>query len=366
MRAASAALIAWLDQPAKKRAYCMSVTRADATVIRGTSWTSDIVFEGQTYYHTSGGAITDVESTAALDVGNSEIKLNFGAMTEADLLAGLYDGAAYSLFLVNPLDLSMGRLRIMDGTIGRVTLGRLGFNAELRDKFQALQQSTGDLITPTCIYELGSTARLPFAHDCTKDLTSFTVSGTLDSVSPDQMTLKDSARAEAGPGGGIAVSGISNADPAVITTTTAHGLTHGQAVYLSGPDGPVALNGPVQALNPTALTFEIDINTTNTTSYPPFASAWTATPMGAASGYFDDGTITIAGVTRRVKAYIPGQWTLQDEFPFTLAGNEAYTMVAGCNKTPLACRVKFANLVNFGGFPFVPGNDAVIQVGGRE
>jgi uncharacterized phage protein (TIGR02218 family) len=42
-----------------------------------------------------------------------------------------------------------------------------------------------------------------------------------------------------------------------------------------------------------------------------------------------------------------------------LAG-DAFTVIAGCDKSPDACQAKFNNLVNFRGFPHMPGNDHVI------
>ena len=42
-----------------------------------------------------------------------------------------------------------------------------------------------------------------------------------------------------------------------------------------------------------------------------------------------------------------------------LAG-DAVLMTAGCDKSPTSCRAKFDNIVNFRGFPHMPGNDRVI------
>ena len=41
-------------------------------------------------------------------------------------------------------------------------------------------------------------------------------------------------------------------------------------------------------------------------------------------------------------------------------------MIAGCDKVAATCRVKFSNLLNFGGFPFVPGIDTLMEVGHAE
>jgi uncharacterized phage protein (TIGR02218 family) len=40
---------------------------------------------------------------------------------------------------------------------------------------------------------------------------------------------------------------------------------------------------------------------------------------------------------------------------------DAFTITAGCDKQFATCKAKFANAANFRGFPFMPGNDAVIS-----
>lgn len=354
MRTTPAPLVAYFSQPGHEKAICLKFTRThDSLIVRGTAWDSDLVIAADgTYYHTSSGAMTDVQRSAALNVDNAEIHANFDVITAADLKAGLWDSAAYELFAVNPNDTTMGKHILMAGRTGQFTVGRLSWVAELRGRMQALQQSFGRLVSPLCPYILGDS-------ECTKNLAAFTHTGTLVSISADGLTMFDPARAEAGPGGGKAISAITNANPAVFTTTTAHGMYTGQTVYHSGIVGPVALNGAATVRNPTAYTYEIAIDTT---SYPAYVGSGVATPLGAASGYFDGGTITIGGLVREIKSYVPGQWTLHDPFP-SLVGTEAYSMVAGDDKTATTCRVKFANLANFGGYPFVPGADHVLQVG---
>ncbi|MBY6239756.1 DUF2163 domain-containing protein [Methylosinus sp. Sm6] len=43
-----------------------------------------------------------------------------------------------------------------------------------------------------------------------------------------------------------------------------------------------------------------------------------------------------------------------------IAPGDEFTLAAGCDKSAGTCRTKFANLVNFRGFPHMPGNDLVI------
>ena len=44
-----------------------------------------------------------------------------------------------------------------------------------------------------------------------------------------------------------------------------------------------------------------------------------------------------------------------------VAGGNAFTIRAGCDKRLATCRDRFANAVNFQGFPHMPGNDAVMR-----
>lgn len=44
-----------------------------------------------------------------------------------------------------------------------------------------------------------------------------------------------------------------------------------------------------------------------------------------------------------------------------LAPGDAFVVTAGCDKQFATCRTKFANALNFRGFPYMPGNDAVIS-----
>lgn len=48
-----------------------------------------------------------------------------------------------------------------------------------------------------------------------------------------------------------------------------------------------------------------------------------------------------------------------------LAG-DSVTLTAGCDKRPETCRSKFGNILNFRGFPHMPGNDRVIAVPGSN
>lgn len=52
---------------------------------------------------------------------------------------------------------------------------------------------------------------------------------------------------------------------------------------------------------------------------------------------------------------------LQLELPFDPALTDTYTIVQGCDGLASTCKDTFSNLDNFGGYPFVPGNDKMIN-----
>lgn len=43
----------------------------------------------------------------------------------------------------------------------------------------------------------------------------------------------------------------------------------------------------------------------------------------------------------------------------TVAAGDRFRVVAGCDKSADTCRAKFANFLNFRGFPHLPGDDWV-------
>lgn len=53
---------------------------------------------------------------------------------------------------------------------------------------------------------------------------------------------------------------------------------------------------------------------------------------------------------------------LWQPFAHAIAPGDAFTLTAGCDKHFATCRAKFANVVNFRGFPHIPGTDALSAI----
>ena len=100
------------------------------------------------------------------------------------------------------------------------------------------------------------------------------------------------------------------------------------------------------------------------------ASAFHAAGLGGfVDGWFTEGKLSFtgganAGFAVEVKTHrvaLDGVLLeLWQKAPEPIAPGDAFTVTAGCDKRFATCRDRFANTVNFRGFPAIPGNDFVI------
>lgn len=109
-------------------------------------------------------------------------------------------------------------------------------------------------------------------------------------------------------------------------------------------------------------TYTVTGSVTTATSYRQF----TDTVRTEATGYFDGGLITwTAGANATYKMEVKtstssGVITLQQAMPNAIAIGDTYSLSAGCDKLLATCKTKFSNVVNFRGFPHVPGSDRMV------
>ena len=91
-----------------------------------------------------------------------------------------------------------------------------------------------------------------------------------------------------------------------------------------------------------------------------------ATDAGFSSEFFTSGTLVDgAGASFAIKLHekaVNGdRIVLWSAPPMVFAAGARVTLRAGCDKSPETCREKFDNIVNFRGFPHMPGNDVVVS-----
>ena len=104
--------------------------------------------------------------------------------------------------------------------------------------------------------------------------------------------------------------------------------------------------------------------------------AFTASGLGSfTSGWFTFGTVEWTGganVGRQAEIIANdltdgiAVLTLLEAPVRSIAGGDAFTIRAGCDKRIETCSAKFANTANFRGFPHIPGQDAVLRYATKD
>lgn len=137
-------------------ARCFAVTRRDGVVLGFTDHDRDLSFDGITFRAGTGMTAKAIQQGSGLSVDNTEAygALSSAAITEADLLAGRYDGAEVRGWLVNWADVAVRVLQFR-GTIGEVVRSGGAFNAELRSLSEGLNQAQGRVYHARCSAILG-------------------------------------------------------------------------------------------------------------------------------------------------------------------------------------------------------------------
>lgn len=181
-RAVSVALKAHLASEVLTLAVCCKVVWNDSagTTFGFTTHAEDVEYDGVTYLAATGISASEFSARAALNVDNLEIigALDSASITEADIVAGLWDKAAVEFFILNYTDHSQGVMILQTGILGEVTIRDSEFVSELRGLMQMYQQNFGRAYLPSCDADYGD-ARC--GHDPTS-LTYGEVSTTVTSV----------------------------------------------------------------------------------------------------------------------------------------------------------------------------------------
>jgi uncharacterized phage protein (TIGR02218 family) len=90
------------------------------------------------------------------------------------------------------------------------------------------------------------------------------------------------------------------------------------------------------------------------------------TSLPQSAGYYDGGLLKWetgknAGRAMEVKTWTGGLITTFQPTFYPIAVGDKFTIHPGCDKRRVTCVSKFANILNFRGFPDVPGQDAYMQ-----
>ncbi len=220
MKQISTALATHITGEVTTLATCWKLTRRDSVVLGFTDHDADITLDSIIYKAASGFTPSAIQNTASLSVDNLDVEgmLSAGNITEADIMAGLYDFAEIEIFQVNYNDLTQGTLKLRRGWLGEVSLIKQQFVAEVRGLTQRLSQTIGELYSASC--------RATFADSrCKINPATYTVTGAVTSTVSNQ-EFKDSSRGEA--------SGLYNFGKITFTSGANNGLSMEVKEFISG------------------------------------------------------------------------------------------------------------------------------------
>jgi uncharacterized phage protein (TIGR02218 family) len=364
MKSISPAFLAHLKGGATTLGHLWHVKRTDNVVFGYTDLDRDIVYnDGNglvTYLASTGITPSSVDSTAELSVDNLEMQgiLDSSTITEADLLAGVWDLAEVIVYRVNYRDLSMGHEILSRGRLGEVSTGRNAFKAELRGLTQNLQQQYAETVQPLCTAIFCDTR-------CKLMAINYTVGGTVTTGISRQSFLTDLSQ----PVNFFAHGKIK------FLTGANHGLIQDVKFFSGYPSfstltqKSVISGGIVTVSVPGGKSFARDYGVVDST-----LKTYTLTDTPASSGDYspssagvysfnqaDNGkTVTITYAVQEFSSTPGGQVDLQLEMPYPVAFGDTFEITEGCDKRIETC-ASFNNVVNFRGFPHLPGRDRLIS-----
>ena len=268
-----------LDSGATTLARCWLIERRDGDALALTDHDAPLTMDGRVFDPAAAMEQGAVEGGLGLAPGSASAlgALSDERISEADILAGRYDDAVVSLWVVNWEAPQEQRLLTFKGTLGEVRRGPDGFEAELRGPAHRLNQPMGRIYGPLCDAEFGD-------GRC-----------------------------------GVNLDG------------------HRRTCALAGhQNGALAVSGLTEA-----------------------------------AGWAANGRVSWRGGAARVAAHRLGDGValLSPDRALSAppAPGDAITVIAGCDKRFATCRDRYANAVNFRGFPHMPGTDwALSYAGGGE
>jgi hypothetical protein len=348
MKAVATALAAHLAGDVTTLATCWRITRTDGVVFRFTDHDRDLVVEGEVYQASAGYSRTAITNDAGTGVDNLDVEGVFDsdAVTEEELRAGLFDRAEVRIFLVNWADPSMGALRLRRGWFGEVVLTEQGvFRTELRGLTQALAQRIGELYSPECRADLGD-------HRCRIPVLPAVIARA------SAYALGDHVRVATGSGSGSAVYENRLYNCVVAGTTAEVAPAYDTTVGEQTTDGTAVFEA-LEAWSRSGMVVDVSDRTTFTASIDE---------PRAIDGWFAGGVLTWESGANAGRAIVVRAWTqatgeLELLLPmgYAIEPGDTFRIHPGCDKRLDTCIDRFANVLNFRGEPYVPGQDALMS-----
>lgn len=172
--------IPWMQTDVTTIAWCWKLTLQDGEVMGFTNHDRDLVINNITYEASSGFEPTAVDTTNDMATDNLDVTgmLDSDRIKTTDIANGRFDFAEVEIFLCNWAKVTDPVLFLRRGTIGRISHGKNGFQAEVRGLLEAYQQAAGLAYQKQCRAQFGDS-------QCDLNKAAYTFTGTVTSISQD-------------------------------------------------------------------------------------------------------------------------------------------------------------------------------------
>lgn len=157
--------MSWFEDDLTTLAFCWRLDRSDGVTIGLTSHDRDLWFDDLLHRAAPGLVPSAIETHRTMDPANVDLSgaLTSDVLVEADLVAGLWDGARLSLHAVNWQAPEDAPVFLVRGQLGRVEVSGSGFSVELSGTTSRLDRPVTEATSPQCRAALGD-------HRCRVDL----------------------------------------------------------------------------------------------------------------------------------------------------------------------------------------------------
>lgn len=172
--------IPWMQTDVTTTAWCWKLTLQDGAVMGFTNHDRDLVINNITYEASSGFEPTAVDTTNDMATDNLDVTgmLDSERIKATDISNGRFDFAEVEIFLCNWAKVTDPVLILRRGTIGRISHGKNGFQAEVRGLLEAFQQAAGLAYQKQCRAQFGDS-------QCGLNKAAYTFTGAVTSISQD-------------------------------------------------------------------------------------------------------------------------------------------------------------------------------------
>lgn len=142
----------WLEGQLTTTAYGWRLERSDGVAIGFTSHDRDVLIDGLLYRASPGMAPSSIVETLGLEIGSLEVSgaLTSDAIRAEEIEAGIWDGAALTVFLFDWANPTAAVFTLAMGHLGAINWSGSAFEVEFLGPAARLSASGVPLASPTC------------------------------------------------------------------------------------------------------------------------------------------------------------------------------------------------------------------------